>query len=157
MILPYNFPYIYCCPCSSVVWVSTAMQVLSLGKFVRGLRVGELVVGLRPPEATPGAGNPLVGPMFSIWCKTESLPAVPTIFWCIRKVSEGRIDYHVSGRYDRIRINDYCNLISIGWSFHVTGLIETDRYDILELIHARFQLDDSTHVGHPRGLGKALD
>ena len=30
-----------------------AMQVLSLGKFVRGLRVGELVVGLRPPEATP--------------------------------------------------------------------------------------------------------
>ena len=51
--------YMYCCPFSSVGWViyrskMAAMQVLSLGKFVRGLRVGELVVGLRPPEATPG-------------------------------------------------------------------------------------------------------
>lgn len=32
-------------------------QVLSLGKFVLGLRVGELVLGLRPPEATKGGGS----------------------------------------------------------------------------------------------------
>ena len=91
VILPYNFPYI-ADHVHQLYRFSTAMQVLSLGKFVRGLRVGELVVGLRPPEATPGAGNPLVGPMFFQFDVKRSPCQQSTQF------------FDVSGRYRKVEL-----------------------------------------------------
>lgn len=92
MILPYNFPYVavhvhqlYEFPlrCRCCLWESSFVAF----EWANWLWVSD---HQRPPR---GLETHWWDPCFSIWCKTESLPAVHLIFWCIRKVSEGRIDY----------------------------------------------------------------